>query len=87
MPFLFNVPIYSKLKFTKDIIKIDNCEEWYLYDFGKNATDQDREFFGFNEGKGKSSGILTADNNIIQSYCDKINKSSPYFLENVFIKI
>jgi len=84
MPFLFNVPIYSKFKYTKDLIKVSNCEEWYMYDFAENATDKEsRDFFGHNEGKGNSSGILTAEKNLIQSYCGQVNRSSPYFLENV----
>lgn len=86
MPFLFNVPIYSKFKYTNDLIKISNCEEWYLFDFAENTTNKDREFFGFNEGQGNSSGIITADSNVIQQYCDMVNRSSPYFLENVKIK-
>ena len=84
MPFLFNVPIYSKFKYTKDLIKISNCEEWYMYDFGENANDtESKDFFGQNDGKGNSSGILTSEKNLIQSYCDQINRSSPYLLENV----
>ena len=84
MPFLFNVPIYSKFKYTKDLIKISNCEEWYMYEFAENSTDKNStDFFGNNDGKGNSSGILTAEKNLIQTYCDRVNRSSPYLLENV----
>ncbi len=86
MPFLFNLPIYSKFQYTKDLIKISNCEEWYLYDFGPDAQDQaSREFFGYNDGlkEGNSSGILQGQTNLIQTKCDQINRMSPYFIEKV----
>ena len=86
MPFLFNLPIYSKLNYTNNLIKISNCEEWYLYSFGPEAQDKEsREFFGYNDGitPGNSSGILTGDTNIIQSKCNQINRMSPYFSESV----
>lgn len=86
MPFLFNLPIYSKFQYTKDLIKISNCEEWYLYSFGPEAQDkQSRDFFGYNDGliQGNSSGILKGDSNVIQTKCDQINRMSPYFLEAV----
>jgi hypothetical protein len=82
MPFLFNLPIYSKFQYTKDLIKIDNCEEWYLYSFGPLARDQQsKDFFGFNDGlvNGNSSGILKEQSNVIQSKCNNINRNSPYF--------
>jgi len=86
MPFLFNLPIYSKFQYTKDLIKIDNCEEWYMYAFGPQAKDQQsREFFGYNDGitPGNSSGILKGDANVIQTKCERIKRMSPYFVESV----
>ncbi len=88
MPFLFNLPIYSKFQYTKDLIKIDNCEEWYLYSFGPLARDQQsKDFFGFNDGlvNGNSSGILKEQSNVIQSKCNNINRNSPYFIESVIL--
>lgn len=85
MPFLFNVPIYSKFKYTKDLIKISNCEEWYMYDFVNRNDTETVEFFGQNDGKGNSSGMLKTEVNLIQSYCDQIKRDSPYLLRNVFI--
>jgi hypothetical protein len=88
MPFLFNLPIYSKFQYTKDLIKIENCEEWYMYSFGPQAQDQQsREFFGYNDGlvEGKSTGILKGDSNVIQTKCDQIKRMSPYFVESVIV--
>jgi len=86
MPFLFNLPIYSKFQYTKDLIKISNCEEWYLYKFGPLAKDeQSRNFFGYNDGliDGNSTGILKSESNVVQTQCDRINRMSPYFIESV----
>ena len=35
VPVLFNIPLYSKLKYSNISAKTTNCEEWYLYDFEK----------------------------------------------------
>lgn len=75
VPIIFNVPLYSKFKYSNLTAKTDTCEEWYLYDFEKEANDSEtRELFG----------KLLDTNNILQFYCDDNNKStnsSPFFID------
>ena len=73
VPLLFNIPLYSKLKYSNISSKTTNCEEWYLYDFEKEANNSEaKEFFQ----------RLISRKNMITSFCDdnpsQFN-SSPYF--------
>ena len=84
IPYLFNIPIYSKLKYAEQIIRVDSCDEWYLYSFGPNAQDEaSKNFFGVNNGTigAPSSGMLTSQKNILQQSCPSVKKMSPYFQE------
>jgi len=57
-----------------------------LFEFGENAKDEkSRNFFGYNNGKyhTNSSGILTSQDNIIQTKCENVNRMVPYFQETV----
>lgn len=72
----------------RSISKLSNKNiKWYLYDFDKNVTNEEKEFFGYNDGTPKkiSSGILEYKKSIVQSRCEKVNKMSPYFLLNPVI--
>lgn len=82
IPYLFNIPIYSKLKYAEQIIHVESCDEWYLYSFGPNAQDEaSKNFFGANNGTigAPSSGMLTSQKNILQKSCPSVQKMSPYF--------
>ena len=79
IPYLFNIPIYSKLKYAEQIIRVNSCDEWYLYNFGPNAQDEEsRAFFGKNDGR-ESSGMLSSQRGVLQQSCPTVKKMSPYF--------
>ena len=79
IPYLFNIPIYSKLKYAEQIIRVNSCDEWYLYNFGPNAQDEEsRAFFGKNDGS-ESSGMLSSQRGVLQQSCPTVKKMSPYF--------
>ena len=73
VPVLFNIPLYSKLKYSNISAKTTNCEEWYLYDFEKEANNTKTKLL-FQE--------LISQKNMISTFCDdnppQFN-SSPYF--------
>ena len=72
IPIIFNVPFYSKLKYSNLTAKTTTCEEWYLYDF-KNRTDENTKIF-FDEMMNSSVNLKTfCDNNPPQF------NFSPYF--------
>lgn len=52
-PYLFNLPILKNLDDASGPIplKIDNCDEWYLFDFDDDTPEEDKQFFGMNEGE------------------------------------
>ena len=51
-PYLFNLPIYQTLDNQKELpLSFNNCDEWYLYDFDNDTPEEDKAFFGFNEGE------------------------------------
>lgn len=66
-------------------LKVDTCNQWYMYDFDKNLPADDREFFGYNDGgpwpSQNSSGMLDGKANILSYTCNEINKTVPYFKE------
>ena len=73
VPLLFNIPLYSKLKYSNISSKTTNCEEWYLYDFEKEANNsKTKQFFQ----------KLISDKNMLRAFCDdnpaQFN-TSPYF--------
>ena len=70
---------------TGGIVKARNCNQWYMFEFEKNVSQADKDFFGYNEGEKwprlNSSGLLNGKKNI-QSYpCNEVNKTVPYFKE------
>ena len=74
VPVLYNIPLYSKLKYSNLSAKTTNCEEWYLYDFIKEANNtKSKELFK----------TLISTKNMMASFCDDNPpqyNSSPYFL-------
>lgn len=56
-----------------------------MYEFDKNTTSADKEFFGYNEGEPwtnlNSSGMLNGKKNVLSYTCNEINKTVPYFKE------
>ena len=73
VPVLYNIPLYSKLKYSNISAKTTNCEEWYLYDFEKEVNNTEtRSFFQ----------ALISSKNMLYSYCDDNPPQfhfSPYF--------
>ena len=62
IPIIFNVPFYSKMKYSNLTAKTTSCEEWYLYDF-ENRTDNNTKIF-FEEMINSSDTLKSAcDNN------------------------
>ena len=45
IPVIFNVPLYSKLKYLNLTAKTTTCEEWYLYDFENRTDNITRNYF------------------------------------------
>jgi hypothetical protein len=33
-----------------DFLKVSTCNQWYMYEFDKQISPADKEFFGYNEG-------------------------------------
>ena len=72
IPIIFNVPFYSKLKYSNLTAKTTSCEEWYLYDFD-NKSDTTAQIF-FDEMMNSTSTLkYSCDNNPPQF------NFSPYF--------
>ena len=72
IPILFNVPFYSKLKYSNLTAKTTSCEEWYLYDFD-NKSDTTAQIF-FDEMMNSTNTLkYSCDNNPPQF------NFSPYF--------
>lgn len=61
-PLLFNVPFYQKTAYSSLPIKVQNCDEWYLYDFDKDISQEDIDFFGYNNGNEAVDVKLRSDN-------------------------
>ena len=73
IPIIFNVPLYSKLKYLNLTAKTTICEEWYLYEYeNKNDTDA-KKFFE----------DMINSNDTIKTFCEDNPENhtiSPYFL-------
>ena len=56
-----------------------------MYEFEKDVSLEEREFFGYNEGTPetypKSGGMLNAQSNVMSFTCSDVNKTVPYFRE------
>ena len=51
IPHYYNLPLKA-LSALGMIFNVTSCDEWYMYSFNKSTTTQeDRDYFGFNEGK------------------------------------
>ena len=49
IPYLFNIP-YKPFQALSSYFNISDCNQWYLYDFAKEATQDTKEFWGENKG-------------------------------------
>lgn len=49
-PIFFNLPIYDNLVYSRLPIKTTTCDEWYLYEFAEDTPEEDKKFFGENDG-------------------------------------
>jgi hypothetical protein len=71
----------SVASLTGGMLDISTCNQWYMYEFSKEAKSEDRDFFGYNDGSPwlnpESSGILK---NVNSYTCREIEKSTPYFV-------
>lgn len=83
-PQLFGLNMKS-LATLGNFLKVSTCNQWYMYEFDKDTTAADREFFGYNEGDPwthlNSSGMLNGKKNVLSYACNEINKTVPYFKE------
>jgi hypothetical protein len=56
-----------------------------MYEFDKEISPADKEFFGYNEGQPwnhlDSKGMLDGKKNILSYSCNEINRTVPYFKE------
>jgi len=50
VPFIYNVPLKPLSNFNNNIFNVTECDEWYMYSYASNATNEDRQYFGSNEG-------------------------------------
>lgn len=50
IPFFYNIPMKPLSNFEVAVFNVSDCNEWYLYRYGGEATEEDREYFGRNEG-------------------------------------
>ena len=80
IPIIFNVPLYSKLKYLNLTAKTIICEEWYLYDFENRTNISQKQFFE----------EMINSNNFIKYFCEDNPENhtiSPYFLTPEDVKI
>lgn len=65
MPYLFHAP-YNTLSMFGKVLNLNECEQWYLYDFGVNTTQASKDYWGTNTGfpmqNAESNGILSNEN-------------------------
>lgn len=49
-------------------LNVTTCKQWYMYEFESEVSDEDRTFFGYNEGypatAPNSSGVLDGKYNV-----------------------
>lgn len=71
--------------FENIVFNVTDCNEWYMFDFDKGVSKEDREFLGENTGiplmNPRSSGLLSAGSNMMTMPCQEVNRSVPYFME------
>jgi hypothetical protein len=65
-----------------NFISVIRCNKWFMYEFEKSVSQEDRAFFGWNDGspwnKVNYSGMLNGQN-IFTSPCNEVNRTVPYF--------
>lgn len=79
VPLIFGLP-YSAFSSLSPALEINDCLQWYAYEFDPSVSQNDREFMGYNRGKPMNDpddkGVLSN----VQSFpCVSSNYSTPYF--------
>lgn len=49
VPLIFGLP-YASLSTINPTLNVDDCLQWYLYEFDESVSLKDREYFGKNQG-------------------------------------
>ena len=49
VPLIFGLP-YASLSTINPTLNVDDCLQWYLYEFDESVSQKDREYFGKNQG-------------------------------------
>jgi len=84
-PQLFNFDMKTLSSLTGGLIRVSNCDQWYMYEFEDSATEADRAFFGYNDGtpwnRPNTSGMINANGGILNYPCPMVNRTVPYFKE------
>lgn len=84
-PSLFGLNMKTLSTVASEYLRVSTCNQWYMYEFEESATQEDKNFFGYNPGEpwkhANSSGILSGNGNVLTSPCNEINRTVPYFKE------
>ena len=64
IPFIYNIPMKPLSNFEHIIFNVSDCNEWYMYKFEDGVPEEERKYFGSNEGvpliSPESSGMLSS---------------------------
>ena len=83
IPFVYNIPMKPLSNFESIVFNVSDCNEWYMFTFDENIKEEEKKYFGKNEGipllNPKSEGMLKSGTNILDIPCKEINRTVPYF--------
>jgi len=83
IPQMFHLP-YKPLSSLGKVFNVSECDQWYLYSFDHGASQESKDFFGYNTGspihRPQSSGMINGRTSVLQYPCEEVNKSVPYFV-------
>lgn len=88
VPYFYNIPLQPLSTFEGVLFNVTDCNEWYMFSFADNVSEEDRSYFGRNEGlldTPYSSGMLssgTFGTNIMSNACKEVMRTVPYFKES-----
>jgi hypothetical protein len=81
IPFVYSVPLKPLSNFPdQSVFNVTQCLEWYMYAFGPETNQEDRDYFGTNTGlPNERKGML--QDGLLTTPCNEIGRNVPYFEE------
>ena len=84
VPYFFGLEYKGIANVVGEPLSVNNCDKWFYVDWGEDAIQETKDYFGKNDGDPWTTnegtyGMINGKKNMMSSPCNTVNKLVPYF--------